>query len=198
MRNLKLNSIFAIVLLIAFSSCKKNEGDDDNKLKPVTTLVDATSYTDWVYYSLSENRIVEVSDPSTSTSWDIALMRSHFRTNSGTSGNANGGVFDAGVVNFNTYTQAPEAGYIVDTIIQVFNVNTMEYRSVSANEVLEYWGSLSDNMPPTFTPNNKVFALKTASGKYAKISILSYYGTGGSGYITFKYLYQPNGSRILE
>ncbi|MDY0392796.1 MAG: HmuY family protein [Candidatus Bipolaricaulis sp.] len=198
MRHTKLSTVITIATLITFSACEKKASNNTDTLKPITTMVAATSYTDWVYYSLSENRVIEISDPATSTNWDIALMRSHFRTNSGTSGNGNGGAFDAGVVNFDTYIQAPETGYVVDSTIQSFNFLTMDSTEVAANTVLENWGSLSEEMPPVFTPNNKVFAIKTATGNYAKIIILSYYRTSESGNVTFKYLYQPNGSRVLE
>lgn len=198
MRQIRLiYSIAILATILVFSACKKDD-NDSNKLDVVTTMVDATSYTDWVYFSLSENRVVEVANPETETTWDIALMRNHFKTNSGTSGNGNGGAFDAGAVNFDTYVLAPETGYVVDSTIQHFNLPIMTYETVNANTVLETWGTFVGEMPPVMIPNNKVFVVKTAEGHYAKIMVLNYYGTVDSGHITFKFVYQPNGTTTLE
>jgi hypothetical protein len=52
----------------------------------------------------------------------------------------------------------------------------------------------------------RVVLIKTADGKFAKMEILSYYkdapaapdATSPSRYFTFRYLYQPDGSRKLN
>ena len=199
MKNFRFKNVMMIIVaLTIFSACDKDDNNDSEKLEAVTVLVDATSYTDWVYYSFSENTEVVVTDPATSTNWDIGLMRNLFRTNSGSSGNGDGGALDAGVVDFDTYVLAPETGYVVDDSIQAFDFATMEYSGVAANTVLETWGTFTEEMPPVLEPGNNVFVVKTAVGNYAKIIVQNYYGTEGSGYITFKYLYQPNGSTKLE
>lgn len=198
MKNLKLKTVLIVTLaLTAFSACE-DETDDLGVLEEITNMVEATSYTDWVYFSLSENKVVEVTDAENSTDWDLGFMRNHIRTNSGTSGNGNGGALDAGAIDFDSYTTAPESGYTVDESVQAFDFATMEYSPVAANTILELWGTFTDEMPPILEPSNKVFVVKTADGKYAKIIVMNYYGTEGSGYITFKYKYQPNGSTNLE
>lgn len=199
MKNFRLKSVIVIfAALIIFSACEKDDTEDSNKLESVTDIVAATSYTDWVYYSFSEGKTIEITDPKTSTSWDIGLLRNHIRTNSGSSGNGEGGAYDAGTINFDTFIEAPETGYAIDDSVQAFNFATMQYSPVAANSVLETWGTFTDAQPPVLEPSNKVFVIKTAEGKYVKIIVLNYYGTEGSGYITFKYTYQPDGSRKLE
>jgi len=199
MKNLKLKTIILIIAaLMIFNACDDNEKNDLSKPETITTMLEATSYTDWVYFSLSENKVVDVSDPATSTNWDIAFMRNHLKTNSGTSGNGEGGALDAGVIDFDSYVMAPEIGYAIDDSIQAFDFATMEYHNVAANTVLETWGVFTEDMPPVLEPSNKVFAVKTAIGNFAKIIFLNYYGNEGSGYITFKYVYQPDGSAKLE
>lgn len=196
MKNFRLkNAILIIAAVIMFSAC---EDDDDNNNPAVTKQVAAISYTNWVYYSFSEDAVVVVTDPKTETNWDIGLMRNNFRTNSGASGNGLGGAFDAGVVDFDTYIVAPETGYSVDVDIQAFDLNIQEYFPTTANTVIGTWGDFSEGMPPTFILTDKVFAVKTADGKYVKMIVQNYYGTNGSGYITFKYVYQPDGSTNLE
>jgi hypothetical protein len=52
----------------------------------------------------------------------------------------------------------------------------------------------------------KVILIRTATGKYAKLEIVSYYqnapatptATSVSRYYTFRYLYQPDGTRNLK
>ncbi|NOQ27919.1 MAG: hypothetical protein GQ564_21360 [Bacteroidales bacterium] len=197
MKNFRLkNAIFIIAALLMFSAC-----DDDTPTIGATTMVEATSYTEWVYFSFSEGKIVDVTDPKTETNWDIGLRRNHFSTNSGSSGNGAGGVFDAGVVDFDAYFEAPETEYTVDDTVQNMDLTTIPFPtmySIAGNTVLETWGVFTEEQPPTFIPSNKVFAVKTADGKYVKMIIQSYYGADGSGYITFKYVYQSDGSTNLE
>lgn len=198
MKEIKLKSfIIVIAATLALQACNK-EGNDPLVPEVVTVTVPATSYTDWVYYSFSEDTIVDVIDPEGSTMWDIGLMRNHIRTNSGTSGNGDGGAYDAGVIDFDLPLIAPETEYVVDDSVQIFSMITMEYSNVAGNTVLETWGAFTDDMPPVFEPSNRVFVVKTALGNYTKVTFLNYYGTEGSGYITFKYLYQPDGSATLK
>jgi hypothetical protein len=202
MKNFKLkNAVLIIAAVVMFSACDDEDPIDSSKLDVVTEQVAATSYTDWVYYSFSEGTIVDVTDPKTETNWDIGLRRNHFSTNSGSSGNGAGGVFDAGVVDFNTYFEAPETGYTVDDTVQNMDLTTIPFPtmySIAGNSVLETWGVFTDEQPPTFIPSNKVFVVKTADGKYVKMIVQSYYGAEGSGNITFKYVYQPDGTAKLE
>ena len=198
MKKIKLRSfIMVIAAIFALQACDK-ENNDPIVLEVVTTIVEATSYTNWVYYSFSEDTIVDVIDPENSTNWDIGLMRNHIKTNSGTSGNGDGGAYDAGVVDFDLLLVSPETGYVVDDSVPAFSMITMEYSNIAANSVLETWGAFTEDTPPVFELTNNVFVIKTPLGNYAKVIFLNYYGTEGSGYITFKYLYQPDGSTTLE
>ena len=195
MKHLTLKNAFVIIaVLLTLSACEDDENSNPNTLEPVTTMVEATSYTDWVYFSLTENKVVEITDPQTATNWDIAFLRNHLKTNSGSSGNGEGGAHDAGVINFDSYISVPETGYTVDDSVQAFDFATMEYHNIAANTVLETWGTFTEDMPPVLEPTNKVYAIKTALGNYTKIIFLNYYGNEGSGYITFKYVYQPDGT----
>jgi len=40
--------------------------------------------------------------------------------------------------------------------------------------------------------------VKAADGKYAKMIVQNYYGTDGSGFVTFTYAYQADGSTNLK
>ena len=61
------------------------------------------------------------------------------------------------------------------------------------------WYDMTDEMPPIITSKNEVFAVKTADGKYAKMQFLDYYNKEGvSGFVTVRYVYQPDGSVYLK
>ena len=55
--------------------------------------IPATSYSDWVYFSIEQNSTVEIADPENSLDWDLAFQRKHIKTNSGLSGSGNGGAY---------------------------------------------------------------------------------------------------------
>lgn len=165
-----------------------------------TITIDATSFTDWVYFSFDGGDTLSIADPATSHDWDLALMRYHFRTNSGSSGNGQGGVIDLGVVDFDGVKTADEAGYTVDDSLSVYSMSTHTYTNIPGNTVLETWVNKDmGTMPPTYSSHNKVFLVKTATGKYAKMIVEDYYNDQAEGgHITFKYFYQPNGTTSLD
>jgi len=48
-------------------------------------------------------------------------------------------------------------------------------------------------------PSDYIFFVKTGDGKFAKVWFKSYYSAENlSGYVTFQYKYQPDGSKNLE
>jgi len=194
-----LITFFAASVLI---SCKKD--DPINPAEGKTVTVDATDYEEWTYFSFSTGDVVTVADPETDTNWDLGFLRNHIRTNGGTSGSGSGEVYDAGVVAFETVIEAPSTGYVADkdtiehTILDFTQNPPATIVDVSANPILEGWGSFTDENPPTFNVTNKIFVLKAADGKFAKLQLLSYYNDEGSGHITFEYKYQADGSANLE
>ena len=60
---------------------------DENENQYINTIdIDASDYSSWVYFSLSEGNIVNVPDPENSLNWDMAFKRNHIKTNGGLSG----------------------------------------------------------------------------------------------------------------
>ena len=149
--------------------------------------------------------VVTVSNPATETNWDLAFMRNHIRTNSGTSGGGKGGVYDAGVVGLESVTEALETGYVVDvnnvehTIMDFTQEPPVVIIDINASAVLETWGAFdTSTSPPPFNVSNKIFVVKTADGKFAKIHVKAYSNSEGTGHITFEYKYQTDGTVSLE
>lgn len=190
-----VGAVFLIIGLGLFGSC----GDDETTAPlpgPIEFTINASSYEDWAYFSMSEGDTVMVSDPETSSAWDLGFQRFRVRVNCGTSGPGSGGAKNMGVMDFESLTEGPSAGYIVDTTLVYVYMDTLEY---SGNSEMVDWYNMEGGMPPTIVSKNEIFAIKTADGKYAKAQLLDYYDAEGhSGFITFKYFHQRDGSRNLQ
>jgi hypothetical protein len=209
---------YFLVLFLAgialISSCKKDEEvvDDINTSTTLKTAEYTLSRTtdygdDWIYFSFATGAEVSGVDSlnyTTSTSWDIAFNRYNVRTNSGSAGIGEGGVYDAGSVEWSTVVTANEGGYTPDDTIQIvtgFNTDHSPiYLAVPGSSV--FIGCIDvvmGSQGPTYPTNDHIYVLKTANGKYAKIWIKSFFNDNGdSGYVNFKYSYQTDGSRTIE
>tara|TARA_B100001123_G_C15161915_1_gene967786 strand:- start:48 stop:788 length:741 start_codon:yes stop_codon:yes gene_type:complete len=161
------------------------------------TLVDinASNYTDWVYFSFSTGEIIDVEEPGNSSEWDLGIMRNHFRTNSGSSGNGIGGAYvDStstwSIDTWDDISEVPEGAIfspdgILDTI---YDLQTHEFSEAPGSLVLETWGWVDIDNNYQFNYNNYVFIIRTATGEYAKFWPYSYYTDEGvSGYISIAY-----------
>jgi len=154
------------------------------------------------YYSLVDNKIVSTTDSAT-TKWDIAFSSTKVLVNSGTSGPGLGGAF-VYVGLFDVLKTIP-----ADSSFATDNKNAASYAIP--------WGTgkawyTYDGLTTLVSPiAGRVLVIKTATGKYAKIEILNYYKGGVTlqasasvndkllkqRYYTFRYAYQPNGSKIF-
>ncbi len=150
-------------------------------------------------YNLENNMVVANSDSAT-TKWDIGFRGTTIITNSGTSGLGNGGatIF---VGNFTDLKQLS-----ADSVFRIDNAPTAyAIKTGSGNGWYSYSGAtqLISAIP------GRVLVIRTATGKYAKVEILNYYKGGVTPnatasdadklnkqrYYTFRYVYQPNGSK---
>jgi len=147
------------------------------------------------YFRFSDSTIV-TGDDTASANWDIAFKATTILTNSGSSGPGQGGAIVLTGVNFSDVTTAPDTGYQID------QPGAPAIPTGSGNGWYNY-----DFATNIISPiPGVVLVIKTGDGKYAKVQILSYYkdapqnptGNEPSRYYTFKYLYQPDGSKNLE
>ena len=68
-------------------------------------MINASDWDNWVYMSLSQSSEIDPGNiPENDLGWDMAFKRYHFRTNSGLSGNGNGGAY---VDSVNTWINTP-------------------------------------------------------------------------------------------
>lgn len=198
---MKKNKLFLIALIafsISFVSCKDDKDNPRPVLEADEITLDATSYTEWVYVSLSSGQIVEVTDPANDMNWDLGFHRWDVRTNGGLSGNGQGAALKLNETLLEQVTIAPESGYATDIMMQI-NMTGMPpvLEDHPANSELAQWMDLDmSTMPPTYTMSDKVFIVKTADGNFAKLKFTDYMNdTGVRGHITFEYVLQPDGTR---
>lgn len=156
----------------------------------------------YTFYSLEKNAIVPNTD-SASTKWDIAFLSTRILTNGGTSGKGLGGAF--------VYTGLFEDLKTIpaDSAFKTDDALTSNYAipAVSGKGWYTY-----DPLSKLVTPiAGRVLVIKTASGKYAKVEITSYYKGGVTlpasasdadklnkqRYYNFRFTYQPNGTKTF-
>lgn len=146
------------------------------------------------FYSLRENRIVERADSAT-TEWDVAFRGSTILVNGGTSGPGQGAA-QILETTFAEVTLAPETGYATDSAAG-------PALGTGSGQSWYSYNPATQILQPT---PGRVIVVKTADGRYAKINMVSYYrgapanpvNTDEARYLTFDFLFQPDGSRSFE
>ena len=213
MKKLFTQTILASVLTFTLFACSKTSDMPVVNNTPVTAIVkdlvadtvlgvdpktgpySAGKYT---YYSIENNAIVASAD-SASTKWDLAFLSTRILTNGGTSGSGKGGAFIYKGLFEDVKTIAPDSVFKIDNAPSAYAITTGSGKG---------WYTY-DGANNLITPiAGRVLVIKTASGKYAKLEILSYYKGGVTlsptasdadkltkqRYYTFRFTYQPNGT----
>lgn len=197
---MKKIGILIIVVVLSFSACKK-----DNIVPAIesqTFEVKSTSSTQWKYFSFASNDTVTVTNPENSTDWDLAFQRYRIKTNGGLSGSGLGSAANSymkGQTGFDALKSVPDTStFVTDESISVAIVQG--YATYIVNPLLYTWFSLEFSPQGTqILPTDYVYIVRTSTGKYAKVWLKSYYSaTNQSGYVTFQYKYQPDGSKNLD
>ena len=150
---------------------------------PLLYTVDASSPEQWRYFSFRFGSVLDNAGPR---DWDLAFRRYQVITNGGPRFTGDGGVVDLGRLAFADVASAPEAGYQVT-----------EGDAEPRNPALAGWYSYS-YFSHVLTPRTRVWAVRSADGHYAKVEFVSYYCANlEPGCVTFRYVYQGDGSRRL-
>ena len=205
MKKVFLSLVFGALTL---ASCSR---DDNNEVTPNVTdnskesTVDASTSGTWKYFSFEKGAEVTVTDPENDLTWDIAFQRFYIKTNSGTSGNGNGGVFKTDSKDISTVKQAPTSGYTADKkeTVQLGYppVNTeLSYNSIisggmkSVNGYVAYDPALAAQGKSPYTVNKWVYVVKTAKGEYVKLQVVDYLDAKNKGgHPKFKYVLSSDG-----
>ena len=211
-----LTIIFGVVVLL--SSCDSVDDEDLNQLlqaegtaeetpttpetaeqvpvdEPValeagTFTIDAMNREAWAYFSFASGAVVEVEDATNSEAWDIGFQRTQVKLNGGISGPGMGSVVMLTETTFEVVAVAPVDGYLADT------EDTLAIVPQSEKGWYIYTGPPAHWILPL---EDRVFVVKAADGAFAKLRFVGYYKDNenkkDSGFITFEYIYQPDGSR---
>jgi hypothetical protein len=192
-------SLVPVLIGLSFG-CKKNDSTPATQLQ--TFEVNSTSSTTWKYFSFASNDTITVTDPLTSTAWDLAFQRYRIRTNSGKSGNGLGSAansYGKGQTGFDALKLVSDtATFVTDDSMLI--VIDQGYAPYVVNSKLYTWFTLEEDTQGTqLVPSDNIYIVKTGKGKYAKVWFKSYYSTSNvSGYVTIQYKYQPDGTKNLQ
>ncbi len=193
--------------LLAFLAvgCDSNGGDAGEEVvaQTVTDLeADPTTGRDpntgapvasgkFTFYSLRENKVISNED-SLTAKWDLGFRGTTIIVNGGAGRAGNGGV-QLVTGTFEELNEAPADGYRQD--------NGTDYAIPAGGG--NGWYNYNPQANSITPVPGRVLAVRTADGRYAKVSIVSYYKgnpatiepTSASRYYTFRYVFQPDGSR---
>jgi len=150
---------------------------------PILYTVDATSPERWRYFSFHLGSVLE--SPG-AKDWDLAFRRYQIIANGGREFVGGAGIIDLGAVAFADVKTVPDAGYLAT-----------EGGADPRNPAFANWYSYS-YFSHVLSPKPRVWAVRTADGRYAKVELVSYYCPRSQpGCVTFRYVYQGDGSRVV-
>lgn len=153
----------------------------------------------YTLYSLETNKVIDNADSATSK-WDIGLRGTTIITNGGNGGPGAGGAF-VYVGTFADLVQIP-----TDSTFRTDNAPTAYAIKTGSGNGWYSYNATTNLITPI---PGRILVIRTASGKYAKVEIQNYYKGGVTPdatasdsdkltkqrYYTFRYLYQPDGSK---
>lgn len=183
----------ALLALLTFGLTSCNNDEPKPNQEEVKTLsFESKSYTNWVYVSLKEGKIVNVApeEAGNNLDWDMGFLRFKVRTNGGKSGMGKAAVMATNFTSLEDVTSLPAGEFVEDDIINVMTSGAMppSYTQTPGSDVLD-WAHY-DKDAGKWIFNNKVFILRTATGEYAKLVMKSYLDANGtSGTVTFDYVF---------
>ena len=155
---------------------------------PTLYTVDASRPESWTYFAFHMGSAVENPGPR---EWDLGFRRYEIIANGGPSFPGTGGALDLGEVPFADVKVVPERGY--EGTEGGFRVT--EGGPDPRNPALARWYSYG-YFSHLLSPRPRVWAVRTADGRYAKLEFVSYYCPRSQpGCVTFRYVYQGDGSR---
>jgi hypothetical protein len=150
---------------------------------PVLYTVDATETERWRHFSFQLGSVVESPGPR---DWDLGFRRFQIIANGGSGFAGEGGILDLGAVPFDDVAEVPANGYAKS----VRNPDP-------SNPAIARWYTYGF-FSHLLTPKPRVWAVRTADGRYAKLALVGYYCPGRQpGCVTFRYVYQGDGSTVV-
>lgn len=156
----------------------------DSLMGPVQVTLDASDPDRWVFFDFSRGAPIDDPDP---TVWDLAFRRFNVMVNGGDGFAGQGGALALDAASLDSIEAVPAYGYVLT-----------DARRDSTNPAIERWYDYGFTSH-LLTPKPRVYAVRTADGRYAAVRFVSYYCPGASGgCVTFEYVYQGDGSREMR
>lgn len=211
---MKCCKTLALVLLAALmlAACQKPEPKEPSKqeqqekpapsnLKVQTNKVDVFIWTDWIYFSFKENKVVKIGDPKADKGWDIGFHITDFQLNGGESGSGQGAAVKSDLTKLTPNPKLEGLAWEQDKTGVGIKKNMFqpEDKSVPKNlslsdQIIKY--SLNSMlMPPPIEISKNVWLIKDAEGKVLEFRVVSCNWEGPSGKKTlpmkFEYAYLP-------
>ncbi|WP_087138038.1 HmuY family protein [Elizabethkingia meningoseptica] len=199
-----------VIGLLALASCSSNDrGSEPAPVNPSASVktqdvkdVDATDRAKYTLYSLRENKVIAATEQDTDK-WDIGFSGTKIIINGGKIRKGKGAAAIVKGASFDGVKTAPE-----DAAFKTDNgtVNT-EFALEPQSDKSWYNYNRDTNIVTPIAGN--IIIVKTGDGKYAKIQITSYYkgapanistdtAMNDSGYYTFKFALQTDGSKTFS
>ena len=182
-----------IIFFLIFIGCEDN--DNESCLNGIEQTIEATSYTEWKYFFVTNEGLIELDitedEANESLDWDLAMMRNHFRTNSGASGIGDGGAFMFNATwtcqIFNQFDSFSDTIIFEpdDTLTNIYQPWAHEdpdeaYTEAPGSTVLENWGWFDIDNDYYFYYTHKQFIVKLPNDRgYIKLWPYQYYGELG-------------------
>jgi hypothetical protein len=156
----------------------------DSLVGPRLHTVDATDPERWRWFDFSRGAVVESPAPR---DWDLGFRRHDVLVNGGEGFAGDGGAIALEGVAFESLAAVPDSGYLPSTAGRD-----------STNPAFAKWYDYGFTSH-LLEPRPRVYAIRTADGRYAKLEIVSYYCPEAvSGCMTFRYVYQGSGARSVR
>ncbi len=147
-------------------------GEDANEFQ-----IDATSHDHYAYFNLTTGSMVDVSDEQAegSNDWHIAFKRYEAKINGGVSG-------PLGIKAVDLEKIGHEKGTDFDGLTEVPALEEDYWQTDDIKLVLDGW-YIYDPETHEVNPSGRLFAMRTADGKYAKIEVVDTIKVAGRGMI---------------
>lgn len=197
------------LVVLAAAACEKpkqdSNTDQDSKTEQKkgqllikTNEVNVKSWKKWIYFSLKDNNVVEVTDPQNDKSWDLGFHLFDLKTNGGEST----GCGAKGAAVKTEYTEIKE-DIKVDGVKWVTDVKGIgvSWKMMGVKDTNEPINtSLTDNiikmgkgMPPSIEVSKKVWLIKDAEGRVVafRVKSCSYNDDRTQMMLRFEYSYLP-------
>lgn len=143
-----------------------------------TTVVDATSMTEWTYGDFEIGEETDETGP-----WDLRFQRFHISTNGGISGSGGVEVAPVAGMTFAQVTSPPGSGWISDA-------PDGDDANMDPDYAFEQGDGWYDYNPTShaLTPKPLVWVVKTTGGSMIKLQIEKYYSDAGTaGWFTLRW-----------